>query len=141
MDSKSAKHDFQACGCSFSQLIREGCRETVEYLQQHVDPTTLLEWRWESVCDKYEECFYPGLGNPLFELAGLVFPEPQLEFLHLLLEALADDCRESGRVPVGFFLGALEEGRISGIGTHEELRESNEAYREICDSQLERKEA
>ena len=72
MDSKSAKLYFQACGCSFSQLIREGCRQTVEYLQQHVDPATLLEWRWESVCDKYEECFYPGLGNPLFELAGLV---------------------------------------------------------------------
>ena len=35
----------------------------------------------------------------------------------------------------------MEEGRISGIGTHDELRESNEAYREICDSQLERKEA
>ena len=35
----------------------------------------------------------------------------------------------------------MEEGRISGVGTHDELRESNEAYREICDSQLERKEA
>ncbi len=35
----------------------------------------------------------------------------------------------------------MEEGRITGIGTHDELRAGNEAYREICDSQLDRKEA
>lgn len=32
----------------------------------------------------------------------------------------------------------LDEGRISGIGTHEELIESNEVYREIYDSQITR---
>ena len=35
----------------------------------------------------------------------------------------------------------MDEGRVTGIGTHDELRRSNEAYREICDSQLDRKEA
>jgi len=30
----------------------------------------------------------------------------------------------------------LDEGRVAGIGTHEELMESSEAYREIVDSQL-----
>ena len=35
----------------------------------------------------------------------------------------------------------MEEGRIIGVGTHDELREQNATYREICDSQLERKEA
>ncbi len=35
----------------------------------------------------------------------------------------------------------MEDGCITGIGTHDELRKNNEAYREICDSQLERKEA
>ncbi len=32
----------------------------------------------------------------------------------------------------------LDEGRISGIGTHEELIENNEVYREIYDSQITR---
>ena len=35
----------------------------------------------------------------------------------------------------------MDEGRISGLGTHEELLKSNETYREICESQLEGKEA
>ncbi|MBO4872495.1 MAG: ABC transporter ATP-binding protein [Lachnospiraceae bacterium] len=35
----------------------------------------------------------------------------------------------------------MEEGAVSGLGTHEELLTSNEAYREICESQMERKEA
>jgi ATP-binding cassette subfamily B protein len=30
----------------------------------------------------------------------------------------------------------LDEGRVAGVGTHEELMESSEAYREIVDSQL-----
>ncbi|MNP60245.1 putative ABC transporter ATP-binding protein [compost metagenome] len=30
----------------------------------------------------------------------------------------------------------LEDGRIAGIGTHEQLRQDCEAYREICASQL-----
>jgi ABC-type multidrug transport system, ATPase and permease components len=30
----------------------------------------------------------------------------------------------------------LEEGRIVGRGTHEELLESSETYREIVDSQI-----
>lgn len=35
----------------------------------------------------------------------------------------------------------MEEGAVSGLGTHEELLASNDAYREICESQLDRKEA
>ena len=35
----------------------------------------------------------------------------------------------------------MEEGAVSGLGTHEELLASNEAYREICESQMDRKEA
>ena len=35
----------------------------------------------------------------------------------------------------------MDEGQISGVGTHEELLASNETYREICESQLDRKEA
>ena len=35
----------------------------------------------------------------------------------------------------------MDEGRVTGVGTHEELLSSNETYREICESQLERKEA
>ena len=35
----------------------------------------------------------------------------------------------------------MEDGAVSGIGTHEELLAGNEAYREICESQLDRKEA
>ncbi|HBG56088.1 MAG TPA: ABC transporter, partial [Ruminococcaceae bacterium] len=31
----------------------------------------------------------------------------------------------------------LDDGKISGMGTHEELYRSNEIYREICDSQQE----
>lgn len=30
----------------------------------------------------------------------------------------------------------LEDGEVAGIGTHEELYESCEVYREICQSQL-----
>ena len=35
----------------------------------------------------------------------------------------------------------MEEGAVSGLGTHEELLASNEAYREICESQMDRKGA
>ncbi len=35
----------------------------------------------------------------------------------------------------------MEEGAVSGLGTHEELLASNDAYREICESQMDRKEA
>ena len=35
----------------------------------------------------------------------------------------------------------MDEGKISGVGTHEELIATNDAYREICESQLDRKEA
>ena len=31
----------------------------------------------------------------------------------------------------------LDDGKISGMGTHEELYRSNAIYREICDSQQE----
>ncbi len=34
----------------------------------------------------------------------------------------------------------MEEGRITAQGTHEELLRTSQTYREICDSQLERKE-
>ena len=34
----------------------------------------------------------------------------------------------------------MDDGRITGIGTHEELLQSNEAYREIYESQMEAKE-
>lgn len=33
------------------------------------------------------------------------------------------------------FIVVLEEGRINGIGTHEELLENNAIYREVCESQ------
>ena len=35
----------------------------------------------------------------------------------------------------------MDDGAVSGLGTHDELLASNEAYREICESQAERKEA
>ena len=35
----------------------------------------------------------------------------------------------------------MDEGRIVGIGTHEQLMQDNETYREIYDSQMDRKEA
>ena len=35
-------------------------------------------------------------------------------------------------------IAVLDEGRIAGTGTHEQLLESCEVYREICESQLER---
>jgi ATP-binding cassette, subfamily B, multidrug efflux pump len=35
----------------------------------------------------------------------------------------------------------LDDGRIVGIGTHDELRESNQTYREIVESQLTAEEA
>lgn len=35
----------------------------------------------------------------------------------------------------------LDDGRLAGLGTHDELYQSCEVYREICDSQLSRKEA
>ena len=35
----------------------------------------------------------------------------------------------------------LDDGTMAGLGTHEELMESCEVYREICLSQLSREEA
>ena len=35
----------------------------------------------------------------------------------------------------------LDDGQITGIGTHAELRAHNRTYQEIYDSQMERKEA
>ena len=35
-------------------------------------------------------------------------------------------------------IAVLDEGRIAGTGTHEQLLESCEVYREICESQHER---
>jgi ATP-binding cassette subfamily B protein len=35
----------------------------------------------------------------------------------------------------------MNEGKITGIGTHDQLLESNEEYSEIYYSQMERKEA
>jgi ATP-binding cassette subfamily B protein len=35
----------------------------------------------------------------------------------------------------------MNDGRITGVGTHGELMESNEEYREIYQSQTDRKEA
>ena len=38
-------------------------------------------------------------------------------------------------------IAVMNEGRITGVGTHEELLASNTEYREIYYSQNERKEA
>ena len=35
----------------------------------------------------------------------------------------------------------MNEGRITGVGTHEELLDSNEEYSEIYYSQMDKKEA
>ena len=35
----------------------------------------------------------------------------------------------------------LDDGCVTGIGTHDELRANNQTYQEIYDSQMERKEA
>ena len=35
----------------------------------------------------------------------------------------------------------MDDGRITGVGTHEELLKNNEEYREICSSQTDGKEA
>ena len=35
----------------------------------------------------------------------------------------------------------LDDGKITGVGTHEELLKNNEEYREICSSQTDGKEA
>ena len=35
----------------------------------------------------------------------------------------------------------MDDGKICGVGTHEQLFRANELYREICHSQLSEKEA
>lgn len=68
----------------------------------------------------------------------------------MIRKAFREELRESTKLIISQRIGSvmdadmivvMDEGRISGVGTHEELLASNETYREICESQLERKEA
>lgn len=67
----------------------------------------------------------------------------------ILRNALAHECRDATRLIVAQRIGAirdadkiivLEDGKIAGMGTHEELMEQCEVYRQIAYSQLSKEE-
>ena len=67
----------------------------------------------------------------------------------LLRNALAHACRDATRLIVAQRIGTirdadkiivLEDGKIAGMGTHEELMEQCEVYRQIAYSQLSKEE-
>lgn len=67
----------------------------------------------------------------------------------ILRNALAHECRDATRLIVAQRIGTirdadkiivLEDGKIAGMGTHEELMEQCEVYRQIAYSQLSKEE-
>ena len=68
------------------------------------------------------------------------------------MEQIMDEWEKRGFSPDGIYTGfladeeqadkilVLDDGELAGVGTHKELMESCEVYREICLSQLSREE-
>ena len=65
-------------------------------------------------------------------------------------KAFREELKDSTKIIIAQRIGSvkdadtiivMDDGRITGVGTHEELLKNNEEYREICSSQTDGKEA
>ena len=64
-------------------------------------------------------------------------------------KAFREELKDSTKIIIAQRIGSvkdadtiivMDDGRITGVGTHEELLKNNEEYREICSSQTDGKE-